>query len=201
MILNRTKPRVLITCLIFLVTFVFHIQAQTLSEIESHRISLPNGWSLTPVGKILPLGDLPLNIAVSPSKKMTAVTNNGQSDQTIQLIDIDRQVIIDSIEIGKAWLGLTFSANGKYLYASGGNDNMIMRYSIIDRHLAIYDSIMIGKPWPVKISIAGIAMDDSKNRLYAVTKENNSLYVVDILTKKVIGLEVRDTRVCYPPMV
>ncbi len=61
--------------------------AQSLQDIESHRVSLPNGWKLTPVGKMLPLGDLPLNIAVSPSKKYLAVTNNGQSDQTVQLID------------------------------------------------------------------------------------------------------------------
>ena len=130
---------------VFLIVFTFHLQAQTLSEIESNRVSLPNGWHLTPVGKTVPLGDLPLNIALSPSKDMAAVTNNGQSVQTIQLIDIDRQVILDSIIIGKAWLGLTFSADGKYLYASGGNDNMIIRYSIVSRHLSVFDTIRIGK--------------------------------------------------------
>ena len=185
--MNRSKQRMLISGLVLLIVCTFHLQAQTLSEIESHRVSLPNGWHLTPVGKILPLGDLPLNIAVSPSKKMAAVTNNGQSVQTIQMIDLERQVILDSIVIGKAWLVLTFSADGKYLYASGGNDNMIIRYSIVNTHLAIYDTIRIGKPWPLKISVAGIALDDAKNKLYAVTKENNSLYVIDIQSRKVIG--------------
>ena len=84
-------------------------------------------------------------------------------------------------------MDLTFSDDGKYLYASGGNDNMIIRYAIKERRLSVYDSIIIGKPWPEKISIAGIALDDSKNRLYAVTKENNSLYVIDTKTKKVIS--------------
>ena len=42
--------------------------AQTLQQIESKRVGLPNGWNLTQVGKTLPLGDLPLNMAVSPSK-------------------------------------------------------------------------------------------------------------------------------------
>jgi YVTN family beta-propeller protein len=170
-----------------LIIFALHLQAQTLNEIESHRISLPNGWHLTPIGKQIPLGDLPLNIAVSPSKEIAAVTNNGQSVQTIQLIDVNRQVILDSIVIGKSWLGLTFSADGKCLYASGGNDNLIIRYSIVNRHLAVRDTIKIGNPWPLKISVAGIALDDPKNKLYAVSKENNSLYVIDILSKKVIG--------------
>jgi hypothetical protein len=60
---------------------------QDLQALESKRVQLPNGWSLTPVGKTLPLGDLPLNIAVSRTQRYAAVTNNGESIQTIQLID------------------------------------------------------------------------------------------------------------------
>ena len=164
-----------------------NIQAQPLREMETHRVSLPNGWKLTPAGKMLRLGDLPLNIAVSPSKKLAAITNNGESDQTIQLVDIDKEVVLDSVIIGKAWLGLTFSADNKFLYASGGNDNIIIRYSIINRRLAAFDTITIGKPWPEKISVAGIALDDANKRLYAVTKENNSLYVIDTQLKKVLA--------------
>ena len=81
------------------------------------QVKLPNGWFLTPVGKSLPLGDLPLNIAVSSSKKYIAVTNNGQSTQSIQLIDVKHAIISDSIDIPKSWLGLKFSADEKYLYA------------------------------------------------------------------------------------
>ncbi len=167
--------------------FIVRLPAQTLQEIESHAVSLPNGWRLTPVGKQLPLGDLPLNIAVSPSKKLAAVTNNGESDQTIQLIDLEKDVVLDSIIIAKSWLGLTFSDDGNYLYASGGNDNKIVRYLISNNRLSVNDSIIIGKPWPEKISVTGIALDDPKNRLYVVTKENNSLYVLDTKSKKVIS--------------
>ena len=184
---NRKSKKLLILTNIILIVVNFNLQAQTLSDIESKRISLPNGWNLTPVGKMLPLGDLPLNIAVSASEKIAAITNNGQSDQTIQLVDIDKEVILDSITIGKAWLGLTFSDNGRYLYASGGNDNIIIRYSIRNSHLSIYDTIKIGNPWPEEISIAGLALDDPGNRLYVVTKEDNSLYVVDIQSKKIIS--------------
>ena len=187
MILNRPKQSLLFLGQLFLIVFTFQSQAQTLNEIESHRVSLPNGWYLTPVGKTVPLGDLPLNIALSPSKKIAAVTNNGYSVQSIELIDIEHQVVLDTVVIGKAWLGLTFSADGKYLYASGGNDNIIIKYSIVNNHLSIFDTIKIGKPWPVKISITGLALDDAKNRLYAVTKENNSLYVIDIISKKIVS--------------
>ena len=150
------------------------------------KIKLPNGWSLTPAGRSLPLGDLPLNMAVTSNKKYMAVTNNGQSTQSIQLIDIASEKILDSITIAKSWYGLKFSADGKKLYASGGNDNWILRYAIINNKLVLQDSISLGKKWPERISPAGIEIDDRKNILYVVTKENNSLYVIDLATKKII---------------
>ncbi len=95
-----------ISCLL-----VIMASAQTLSSLEAKRIGLPNGWSLTPVGKSLPVGDLPLNIAISSSKKYMAVTNNGQSTQTLQLIDVAAEKVLDHITIAKSWVGLKFSAD------------------------------------------------------------------------------------------
>jgi YVTN family beta-propeller protein len=163
------------------------ISAQTLQEIESHRVSLPNGWKLTPVGQMLALGDLPLNMAVSSSGKYLAVTNNGQSDQSVQLIGTREMKVLDSVMMAKSWLGLAFSSDEKCLYVSGGNDNWIVRFSLVNDKMVPNDTLVIGKPWPVKISVAGIALDDARKRLYAVTKENNSLYVLDVNTKKVLN--------------
>src|SRR6185369_17954854 len=144
----------------------FLLRGQTLQEIESKRIILPNQWGITLVGTSIPLGDLPLNIAVSKSKKLIAVTNNGQSDQTIQLIDAIKQKVLDTILIGKSWFGLVFSSDDEQLYASGGNDNWIIRFDISTKKLIPKDTIVIGKPWPEIISIAGIALDDERKILY-----------------------------------
>ena len=163
------------------------ITAQTLQQLESKRVGLPNGWSLTPVGKSLRLGDLPLNIAVSSSKKYMAVTNNGQSVQSIQLIDVKAEKVISSIVIPKSWYGLKFSSDEKYLYASGGNDNWILKYAVVNNKLILKDSIKLGKKWPERISPTGIDIDDAKSLLYVVTRENDSLYVVDLKTKKIIS--------------
>lgn len=171
------------------------------------KVMLPNGWSLTPAGHSLSLGDLPLNIAVAPSKRYVAVTNNGQSTQSLQLIDVVNEKVIDSVVIPKSWLGLKFSADGRFLYASGGNDNCILKYAVnykahsgavgTDRMssgpadtgshaLVLVDSLFLGKKWPEKISPAGLDIDDKKQLLYVVTKENNSLYILDMATKAVI---------------
>lgn len=161
------------------------VSAQTLSAIEAKRVGLPNGWSLTPVGKSLPVGDLPLNMAVSSSKKYMAVTNNGQSTHSLQLIDLATDQILDNIVVPKLWVGLKFSADEKYLYASGGNDNWILKYAVKAGKLILSDSISLGEKWPNKISPAGIELDDKAGKLYVVTKDNNTLYTISLASKKI----------------
>jgi YVTN family beta-propeller protein len=173
--------------LLFLLCFSLGALAQNLdAQLESRRALLPNGWSLTPAGRSLEVGDLPLNIAVSASGKRVAVTNNGQSKQSIQLIDPQTEKVLDNVEIPKSFYGLKFSKNEQKLYASGGNDNWIFGYDIQNDKLILRDTLILGKPWPNKISPVGIEIDDERQLLYVVTKENNSLYIVDLNTKKVV---------------
>ena len=179
-----------LVCIATLLSAIAAVQAQDLSSIEQNRVKLPNGWSITPVGRTLPLGDLPLNIAVSRTHHYAAVTNDGQSTQSIQLLDAQSDQQLDRVVIGKAWGGLVFSADEKYLYASGGDNNWVVRYSIIDNKLVASDTIPLGEPWNRKteanaISPAGMALDDKKDLLYVVTKQDNSLYVLDLKTKAI----------------
>jgi len=174
---------------LFLVSFLFGGllgQAQNIKMENLNRIKLPNGWSLSPAGKSLPLGDLPLNMAVSSSKKYIAVTNNGQGKQSIQLINVVTNKVVDNIKIDKSWLGIAFTKDEKTLYASGGNDNWILKYAIKKEKLILVDSIKLGDKWPTKISPAGICINDEKNTLYVVTKDDSSLYEINLSSKKII---------------
>ena len=170
---------------IFLVLTIICVGLTSQAQ-ESKKVMLPNGWTLSPAGKSLPLGDLPLNMAVSKSKKLMAITNNGQSTQSIQLINLVNNTILDNIKIEKSWLGIAFSADEKTLYASGGNDNWILKYNIINNKLLLSDSIKLGDKWPNKISPAGICINDAKNILYVVTKDDSCLYEVNLKTNKTI---------------
>ena len=164
----------------------FSRQKFVANPITKH-VLLPNGWSLSPVGKSLPLGDLPLQIILSSSHKLLAVTNNGQSTQTIQLFDAIKNKLLSEIIIPKSFYGLAFSHNEKYIYASGGNDNLIRIYKISHSELSQSDSLVLGKPWPInKISPTGIAIDGVHQKLFTVTKEDSSLYVFDLRTKAII---------------
>lgn len=161
-------------------------QKDIIRELEARKTGLPNDWTLTPAGTQIQLGDLPLNLAISHNKKLAAVTNNGQSTQTIELINIAQQKKTDSIVIAKAWYGLAFSSKDNLLYVSGGHDNMIKMYAITEGRLSLKDSVVLGKPWPNKIGIAGLDVDDKvRNELYVVTREDKQLYVVDLAHKTV----------------
>lgn len=153
-----------------------------LDNLLSERVQLPNGWYLTSPSNFLPLDELPLNLQVSSSGRLAAVTNNGYGKQSIMLFDIKGETLLDRIEIPKAWYGLKFSADEQTLYASGGNDNLIRIYSIKANKLLMQDSLVLGAPWPNKISPTGLEVDNKSGRLYTVTKEDSALYVVELET-------------------
>ncbi|HVU99384.1 MAG TPA: bifunctional YncE family protein/alkaline phosphatase family protein [Puia sp.] len=161
------------------------VAQQSPSPQPGPRVQLPNGWSLTPAGTSIPLSsDLPLNIALSPDGTHAAVTNNGNGAQTIDLINLSTRHVT-STPIGKAWLGLAFSKRHPYLYASGGNDDWIIRYTVKGDSLINKDTLVLGRPWPKdKISPTGLALDDNHDKLYVVTKEDNSLYIFNIESKQ-----------------
>ena len=160
---------------------IFVISAQKMAPI----VSLPNGWKLSSAGKSFGLGDLPLNIAVSNSKKFVAVTNNGVSAHSIMLIDVKSERVIDSVIIPKAWYGLAFSPDDQFLYAAGGHDNKIVRYEIIQNKLNKKDEIVLGAVWPNRIAPSGITFDAKRQKIYVVTRDNRSLYVIDAKTQKI----------------
>jgi YVTN family beta-propeller protein len=179
----------LLPLIITLFLAALQVQAQTPGKIEqTGQVLLPNGWKLSPAGTSLPLGDLPLNIQLSPSGKLLAVTNNGQSTQSIQLIDPKNEKLLDEKVIGKSWYGLAFSHDEKMLYASGGNDNLIVAYHIEDNKIGDADTIRLAPAaWPKnKVCPTGIAVSKNGSRLYTVTKEDSALYVVDLKTSQVI---------------
>jgi YVTN family beta-propeller protein len=175
--------------IIVLLATALQTYAQLPGKIEqTGQVLLPNGWKLSPAGTALPLGDLPLNMQLSTSGKLLAVTNNGQSTQSVQLIDPKNEKLLDEKIIKKSWYGLAFSHDEKMLYVSGGNDNRILAYHIADNKIGDADTIKLASAsWPKnKVCTTGIAVNKSDTRLYTVTKEDSALYVVDLKTSKIV---------------
>src|SRR5258705_6587639 len=62
---------------------------------------------------------------------------------------------------------------------------MIVIYQVAHSRLEKSDSIVLGKPWPVKISPTGLTIDDETGKLFVATKEDSALYIADISSKQV----------------
>lgn len=178
----------LLICLVSLLggsTYFLLGQQNLVNQLSSSRVTLPNGWKLSPYGTSLPLGDLPLNIVASPNQKYLLATNNGQSVQSLQLIDVKNQQVLDSKELAKSWYGLKVANDNKTVFVSGGNDNQILIYHIVNNQLVEKDKISLTTEKKAEISPAGIEYDDAKGILYVVTKDNNTLYVIDVKSKSI----------------
>lgn len=91
------------------------------NDPQAAKILLPNGWSLTPAGTSLHLGDLPLNMQLAPGGRLLAVSNNGQSKQAVQLIDPGTEKIVAQQAIksrGTGWPGARPATGSTYRAAT-----------------------------------------------------------------------------------
>jgi YVTN family beta-propeller protein len=152
-------------------------------------VLLPTGWRLSPAGSSLPLGDFPMQLAVSSSGRWVAALNNGQGVHSLQLIDAHRERIVHHLEIPCGWLGLAFSADERNLYVSGGNQNHVYRYQIDQKQLRLRDTFVLGQPFVDKISLAGLCIDDARQLLYVVSKESKQLFVLDLRTRQRVATQ------------
>ena len=169
------------------ILLLFSIAAIAQKPFLPKPVELPNGWSLSPAGTAINLSsDLPLNMAISPNKKYLAITDNGDGKEGIDLIDLKKKKLLSFNQMPAAYIGLQFTNDGKYLYASTGEKNMILQFKVKKNRLIINDSIVLGKPWPNKIGITGLALNADNSLLFAVTREDNSIYVCDTKTDKII---------------
>jgi YVTN family beta-propeller protein len=173
---------------VLLLLLCINVQAQTPGKLkQTGQVLLPNGWKLSPAGRSLPTGDLPLNIQLSTSGRLLAVTNNGQSTQSVQLFDPRSEKLLDERVLSKSWYGLAFSHNEQHLYVSGGYDNWILDFAVQNNKLGKADTIRLGVPFPKgKICPTGMVVTKSNSLLYAVTKEDSSLYIINPATHTVV---------------
>lgn len=160
-------------------------------------VLLPNGWKLTPVGKQIGIGELPLNSIVTKNEKYLITSNSGAKENSLSVIEISKEIESQRIKIDKTWRGLSFNSDESKLFVSGGYNNSIYIFDFVDGKLSLNDSLVIALKYPKgKISVTGVAFIKQNNQLLAVSKESNTLYVFSLETKKIIK-EVKMDGECF----
>jgi len=95
-------------------------------------IQLPNQWSLMPAGKQLELGDFPVNVALHPQGQFLAVLHAGYGEHEVIIVDLKKQKIACRVPIDQSFYGLCFSPDGRRLFASGGEFEIVHQFEFDD---------------------------------------------------------------------
>lgn len=160
---------------------------------------LPNGWKLTPPTDNIPIGDLPLKLIITKNENYAFTSNSGMSENSVSVINLITMKETQRVPLNKLWRGLALNDDDSKLYVSGGNNNYIYILNFENGVLSISDSIKLGG-FHDNISLTGLDIIKGKNILLAVSKETNTLYVIDliknaVITKTFIGYKCFDIKV------
>jgi len=157
--------------------------AQTLQ-----RPQLPTGVNLDPAGRTSGVGNMPLSMVMSPDGRSVALLLNGWREQGVQIVDRASGRVRQTLAQPAAFLGLAFAPDGRTLYASGGNQDVIYRYAWTDTIAVLRDSIALSRQGAAGSGTrypAGLALSPDGATLYVAENLDDSLAVVDVETGRV----------------
>ena len=180
-----------------LVAFVFaatacqqsaNTRADATNELAT-RPRLPTGAFLDPVAPASPVGSMPLAMVLAPGGGQLVVLLNGWREQGVQVVDRLTGQVTQTLLQPAAFLGIAFSPDGRALYTSGGNQDVVYRYDWAAGRATLADSIALavkrpnrsGRSYP-----AGIALSRDGSRLYVAENLFDSLAVVDVASRRVV---------------
>jgi DNA-binding beta-propeller fold protein YncE len=159
------------------------------AQIVTAQPCLPTGACLDPAGESFDVGNMPLAVVASPEGDRLVLSLNGWRQQGIQVIDAQIGTIVQTIPQPAAFFGLAFSNDGKTLYASGGNEDVIYRYSWRDKQATLIDTIVLAQKEPRKDGTrfpAGLALSHDDKYLFVAENLGDTLAVVDVASKRVV---------------
>ena len=155
---------------------------------QAHRTCLPTGVCLDAAGRSAAVGNMPLAMILSPEGDRLILSLSGWREQGLQVVDLNTGEVLQTIPQPSAFLGLAFSSDGKTLYASGGNDDLIYIYDWQNKTATLKDKIILAEKRIGKNGTrfpAGIALSTDDTKLYVAENLGDSLAVIDLETKKV----------------
>ena len=151
---------------------------------------LPTGVRLDPAGRSVELGSMPLAMVLSPDGSRLVVMLSGYREQGIQVVDRGSGRVVQTLVQPAAFLGLAFASDGKRLYASGGDRDLIYVYAWDADTASLLDSLPLapaqssarrGSRYP-----AGLAVSPEGRWLYVAENLADSLTVVDLTRRAVV---------------
>jgi len=164
--------------------------AEGTDEMAGQRGLLPTGERLDPAGDLHDIGQFPLTLAEAPERDRFVLLMSGWREQGIQVVDRRTGAVLQTVPQAAGFVGLAFSRDGRMLYASGGNQDVVYRYDWSAGSARLRDSIVLAlKPDPDRSGTrypAGLAVSNDGRHLLVAENLADSLAVIDLSTGGVV---------------
>ncbi len=149
---------------------------------------LPNGWRIAPAGAHIPVGDLPLAMALHPDGRHLVITNNGWSKPSLRVVDLAQRQVVQVLPLENAWLGLAWQRDGRRLYSAGASDNSVAELEWRGGRLHPARTLTVAPPQrnvdDSKLVnagfVGGLALSPDQSTLYATEVYGQAVAAVDL---------------------
>lgn len=153
---------------------------------ESRDVTLlPNGWRISPAGRHVTVGDLPLAMVQSADGRHVIVSSNGWSKPVLTVVDPKNFYVKSKLTVDHAWLGLAWAPGGKRLYSSGAADNSVREYEFAAGILKPERTFVLSRPNRESF-VGGISLTPDGTRLFAVHVLGELLSAIDLPSGRLI---------------
>ncbi|HEY7310113.1 MAG TPA: bifunctional YncE family protein/alkaline phosphatase family protein [Gemmataceae bacterium] len=144
-------------------------------------IRLPNQWALRPAGKQIVLGDFPVNLALHPSGNWLAALHAGFGTHEVIVVTLqgNSQKIACRIAVDQAFYGLCFAPDGKTLFASGGEFDVVHAWTFDDGLLGRHRTLRMADKLKTFVP-GGLATDADGKTLYAAGVWGHAVNIVPL---------------------
>ena len=131
------------------------------------------------------VGPMPLTMRVTPEGEHRSCCRSAAiAKQGLQVVNPATGAIVQELPQASAFVGLAFSPDGRTLYSSGGNQDVVYRYDWRGGRATLRDSIVLGVQTSPRASgrryPAGLAPSPDGRMLYVAENLADSLAVVDV---------------------
>lgn len=145
-------------------------------------VQLPNQWLLHPAGTQIHLGDFPVNSTFDPSGSWLAILHAGYGEHEIAIVDLRRARprLTSRVTLDGTFYGIAFAPDGKRLFASGAESDVVHEFRFSDGYLTPTRKIPValGK---TKFIPGGMTVSRDSTSLFVTGTWGHALAIVSLV--------------------
>lgn len=168
-----------LSALLFIALLSPAFAQQTAGRLPNGSAVLPNGWPITPAGKQLELGTLPMSLELSADGKRAYVLESGFLPPALRTVNLETETVSGRLALPDAWLGLTPNRDGTKLFVGGGGRASVLEVSLGGGEASIAQEYPAVAERRDTDFIGDVLLSEDEGLLYAANLLDDSVSVLN----------------------